>query len=407
MKVVGIVGEYNPFHCGHEYHLERAKAETGAQGSVAVISGNFTQRGEPAFWDKWTRAKAAVEAGVDLVIEIPFVFACNSAEYFAKGGVSLLDSLGIVNYIAFGSENGSLSELREAALFLNNESQDFKTSLQGFLKEGISYPLAREKAVSTIKGPGVAGVLREPNNILAVEYLKELLRLKSSIEPYTIKRKGSGYHERELNNSYPSATAIRQSIASGLEAFDLKGSVPDQAIKTLETPLFNYGDNFFMALKALILRLEAENLEAIVSAGEGLGNRLKHEIRSAESLDDLIYRLGTKRYTYTRIFRLLVHTLVGLYSDNMVEMNRMVENKELYVRVLAFNSTGASLLKDIKQANDSLPIFSKGKPDLRGFENLEPMINFDLRATDIYNSIMGLPIDRYCDEKQSPCFVQV
>ncbi|HML38127.1 MAG TPA: nucleotidyltransferase family protein, partial [Bacillota bacterium] len=212
MKVLGIIAEYNPFHNGHRYHLEESVKLTSPDFTVCVMSGDFTQRGEPAMADKWIRAAATVENGVDLVLELPFAFACNNAEFFAAGAVDILNRLGCVTHLSFGSEAGELSALSQAADYLAYEDDELKNTIREFADQGLSFPRARYEAVKMCRGEAYSDVLRSANNILAVEYLKQLRLMKSEIEPVTVKRYGTGYHDMGSYENIASATAIRHQV---------------------------------------------------------------------------------------------------------------------------------------------------------------------------------------------------
>jgi predicted nucleotidyltransferase len=217
MKTIGIVAEYNPFHNGHLYQLQASRGQTGADCAVVVMSGNYTQRGEPAIVDKWARAEMALHSGADLVIELPVAYAMGSAEYFAYGAVKLLDSLNAVNMICFGSEAGSIEKLSAAAAILADEPESYKSYLKDYLSKGLSFPAARQKAISsycknTYGKDDLSSLLKSPNNILGIEYLKALRRLKSNIVPMTIERVGNEYNQAELTGKMSSATSIRKTI---------------------------------------------------------------------------------------------------------------------------------------------------------------------------------------------------
>jgi len=235
MKVVGLITEYNPFHNGHLYHIQKALELTGADRVVVVMSGNYVQRGTPALMPKELRTKAALCNGASLVLELPLAYATGTAEQFAFGAVSILHKLGCIDTLCFGSECGNIEILQEIASILHSETDEYKTLLQQFLREGASFPVARSKALDTLyPGKNYKSILDHPNNILGIEYLKSLLRLKSTINPCTIKRSASEYHDTKLNASFSSATAIRQALISGDVAV-LKGHVPDNVYSLFET----------------------------------------------------------------------------------------------------------------------------------------------------------------------------
>lgn len=209
MNITAIISEYNPLHKGHLYHIETARKETNADFMIAIMSGNFVQRGTPAIVDKYIRAEAALKSGIDLVLELPVMYATASAEYFALGGVSLADTLGCVTHLSFGSECGNAEKMMETATLLLDEPEEMKAPLKEALKEGLSFPAARAKAVKTIR-PELADILEEPNNILGIEYCKAILKRKSRIQPHTICRRGQGYHSETTDESFASATGIRK-----------------------------------------------------------------------------------------------------------------------------------------------------------------------------------------------------
>ena len=261
MKIVGLITEYNPFHNGHLYHIQEALRATGADAAVAIMSGNYVQRGAPALMPKHLRARMALEAGVAAVIELPVWCACGSAEYFAAGAVSILDRLGCVDVICFGSECGDVSLLEKAARITAQEPEAYRGLLKEGLRDGLSFPRARQKALSLFLGDDRAGeVLAEPNNILGVEYIKAILQQKSSLGFCTIQRRESGYHDMELSDTYSSASAIRhhlrQADQSGIPA-QLEGQMPSPAIRTMKEAYHArypvYANDFSLLLKYHLL----------------------------------------------------------------------------------------------------------------------------------------------------------
>ncbi|MGO1820465.1 MAG: tRNA(Met) cytidine acetate ligase, partial [Senegalia sp. (in: firmicutes)] len=209
MKIVGLVTEYNPFHNGHKYHLERSKYETNCDYSIAIMSGNFVQRGEPAICDKWSRAKMAIDSGVDLVIELPTLYSTMSAEFFSYGAIKILDSLNSIDFISFGSETNDLKKLNSISKILAFEPLEFKYSLKKYLNEGNVFPKARSLALKEIlKDKDLDKIINNPNNILAIEYMKSLIKLKSTIKAHSIKRISSNYNDKNLTGEISSATAI-------------------------------------------------------------------------------------------------------------------------------------------------------------------------------------------------------
>ena len=393
MKVLGLVTEYNPFHFGHKYHLEHSKALTGAEYSISIMSGSFVQRGEPSLVDKWTKAKMAIDNGVDLVIELPFIFASQSAELFAYGSLCLLDSLNIVDYLSFGSELGDLHYLKAIADILVEEPSSYKKSLKEYLNLGNSYPVSRSNAIvdyynslySNVDTNKLQDVLKNPNNILAIEYLKALKVLNSSIEPVTIKRIGSAYGECSLNNKISSATGIRHALFSK-EISSIKGYVPDNTFHYLIDYInkynkFNTLDNYSQTIHYL-LNIDTKNiLKDIIDVETGLENRIVNASSIYKNSLDLVDEILTKRYTRTRIQRILVHLIMNLTEKNFRELSHHYPN---YIRVLGANDKGIYLLKNIKEKSN-IPIITKFAHYTK-YNNpyLDRIINFDKRATDLF-----------------------
>ena len=323
-KCVGITAEYNPFHNGHLYHLEQSKLATGAQISVAAMSGNFVQRGHMAICSKWERAEAAVKCGIDLVVEIPTVFACNSAPVFASAAVEILENLG-ADWISFGSESGNIEELKEISRAMNEKEPLIEKLVREKVKEGLSYPRARRDAVALILGDEKADLLDLPNNILAIEYLKRIQNAK----PVTVKRQGPGYNELEPCEDMASASAIRSMVKISKNVETL---TPEPSTEMLKKALHPSEDKIFQIICAKVLTSSREELDRVFAGGEGLGNKLKNEIRKASAYVQLIQRLKSKRYTRTRIERFISHVLLDIGAPDLYPN---------YIRALAFNKTGS------------------------------------------------------------------
>jgi len=419
MKIVGLITEYNPFHNGHKYHIEEAKRITGADYVIAVMSGNFVQRGIPAIIDKYQRAEMALLHGVDLVLELPVCYATASAEYFAHGAVSLLNKLGIVDCICFGSECGDINLLQEAANFLLNTPQAFENHLQSFIKEGLTYPAARLKALKHyLKEKHVSNadvlsqVLTEPNNILGIEYMKALLRLQSTIVPVTIKRISAHYHEETLgvkaaalvDTSSPfhksddtspqvisSATAIRKAIHNQVEDEqyfnEMQYSVPNEVYKLLQT---NYlktypitEDDFLSNILYKLLSEENNTLTEYVDITSDLADRLKNLSGYYSSFGELTKEVKTKNMTLTRINRAILHLLLNMKTRTFEEYNN--NGFTQYARVLGVKKNASHLLRKA-QKNQSLPIITKVS---KASSTLTPlalqMLKEDIFAAHLYN----------------------
>ena len=384
--ILGIVSEYNPFHNGHLRHLNYSKEVTKSTFSVAVMSGNFTQRGDTALVDKWTRAEMALKAGVDLVIELPTVYATSSAENFAEGAIKILNALGVVDYVSFGSEIGELSPLNEIAEILYKEPKEFSSLITRQLKSGLSYPKARELAISMYFGSSkkFTDILENPNNVLGIEYLKAIKKLKSPIIPLTMKRDYSDYNSKKIKNGIASSTAIRTMIEHNK---NIHYVVPYETYELMEEQI-NLGHivpNLAVFEKQIIYNLRKMSVQEIANlpdVTEGLEYRIKEAANISNSLDTLISHIKTKRYTLTRIQRILVHSLLGITAKDINASKKVVP----YIRILGFNKHGKRIISAIAANNPNLKIIVSLKKFMENNSNstLRTMISKDILATNIY-----------------------
>jgi predicted nucleotidyltransferase len=455
MNILGLIVEYNPFHNGHLFHLNESKKKTNSTHTIAVMSGNFLQRGEPAILDKHTRAEMAVRAGVDLVVELPTLYACQSAELFSQGAITTLNSLNCVNSICFGSEVGDIGILYTIADILSSEPLEFKTFLKSYLDLGMLFPVARSKAlidyIGQIKSDDnhtgeeaayfskyntflddvddIEKVLNNPNNILGIEYIKRLIKLNSSIKPQTIKRIQSEYNSTEITGNISSATAIRNKLKnncifdsnSNKSAFvsnsnnffnsnnkstgesgnisavyykdnldTLIDTMPSTSYKILKDKLeenipLMYDEMFFDSLKTSVFR-DKNRLSDFFEVNEGIENKIYTEAFSAINTYNLVNSVKSKRYTMTKVKRILNNILLGITKDE-IKIAKEIE-KMPYIRILAFNNKGREIIKEIKN-NSDINIINK-------FSNIEfflndPMfktlIESDIKASNIYNAV--------------------
>lgn len=398
MNICGIVAEYNPFHNGHVYHIEETKKVTECDGIVAIMSGNFIQRGVPALFDKWTRTKMALKNGVDMVIELPSYYATSSAEYFAQGSVALLDGLGVVKNISFGSNTTDIDALKRIANVLYLEPENYKKLLQSELKRGVSYPIARSNALKNFlkkeyDAKYIADILLDSNNILGIEYLKALLYSNSQIKPVVVERKGSTYNSTEVIDNICSATAIREL----LEKNDLKTVgevVPKDTFEVINTAILDgmspmFLKNYEKEILYVLRRCTTEELANIADVTEGIENLLKKATNEGMELENIIDILKTKRYTRTRIQRILLHTLLNVTKSD-------VENYKYnpqYIRVLGFNKTGEKILSQIHN-NSNLPVVTSVSKFLKNANpTSKKMLEKDIMATNIYT--LGYQIPKY------------
>lgn len=396
MKVVGMIVEYNPFHNGHLYHLEYSKKVTGADYSVAIMSGHFLQRGEPALFDKWTRAQMAVENGVDLVIELPTLYSCQSAELFANGAVKILDKLNVVDFLCFGSESGNIEVLKMISRVLNEEPELYTTILKAELSKGILFPKARSKALyeyirkeyyTDVDINELEDILLNPNNILGIEYIKSIFKHKSNIIPVTIERKSAHYNSIEFFDGICSASAIRESLKKVSDLECIKDYIPKptyQIMKDIRQSGFNplFVDDFYEFLIFNIIS-NTEGLSSIFEIKEGLENKIINNALKFDKYEDFLHSIKSKRYTLTSIKRVFNNIVLNINKDKVLKSKEDVEN--IYMRILAFNDNGRNLISKIKK-NSDIDIINK----LGRKKNINYILNQDIKATDIYNTLYYL-----------------
>jgi predicted nucleotidyltransferase len=394
MKVVGLITEYNPFHNGHEHHLLEAKRITGADYVVVVMSGDFTQRGAPALIDKYSRTQMALKCGADLVFELPVCYSTASAEFFALGAVSLLDKLGIVDEICFGSECGDTKILSQIARILIDEPQEYKLILNHELKKGVTYPVARMEAIKSLYPDIDSTILSSPNNILGIEYIKAILRIGSSIKPITITRKLAGYHDEDLTEitgpTISSATAIRKSLDDTSDLDNLKNHIPKEVYKILNN---NYKKTFpikekdFSLLLNYKLMQETEiSLLNYIDVTNDLANRILSFNFVGSTFSSLSLNIKSKQWTLTRVNRVLFHILLNLYMDNFKQYNQ--NGYTQYARILGFKKSSSSLLRAITK-NEGIPVITKLADAKHSLTNLGlVMLQEDIFATHLYNQVV-------------------
>ena len=384
--ILGIVSEYNPFHNGHVHHLQVSKQLTKTDFSVAVMSGNFVQRGDTALVDKWTRTEMALRAGVDLVIELPTVYALSSAENFADGAVKILNSLGVVDYISFGSEIGEITPLTEVANVLYKEPKEFSSLITAQLRSGLSYPRAREIALTQFFGSSkkYSDIVSNPNNILGVEYLKSLKRHRSHIKPLTIKRDYSDYNSTKEKNGIASATAIRTMIKNKKNVHYV---VPYETYELLDECISSGKIVPSLAVfeKEIIYTLRKMSLSEIAAlpdVSEGLENKIKFAANNFNTLEELITNIKSKRYTQSRIQRILLYALLNISQKDINASKRVTP----YIRVLGFNKPGKRIISAIAAANPKLKIIVSVKRFMEESNDstLRNMISKDIFATNVY-----------------------
>lgn len=404
MNIVGLITEYNPFHNGHFYHIQEAKRRTGADAVVVIMSGDYVQRGTPALLPKQLRAKAALLSGADLILELPVCFSTGSAEFFAMGAVSILEQLGCVRSICFGSECADLQMLKTIAELFVQEPAEYRVFLSRELKKGTSYPAARQLALSSyLKSDEAGQILEHPNNTLGIEYLKALCRLNSKILPYTIRRKGSGYHDKEVNEGhYSSASAIRQMLLEPSAFLPGKQTMPAKtqaglnaqvppAMSQLLTESYGqrypvYANDFSLLLKYQLLRGTKEDFLSYMDLSEDLANRILNRKNRFTSFEDFCRLLKTKEMTHARISRCLLHILLGITKEDMETYKH--EGFGQYARILGFRKDRTDILSYVKAAS-SIPLVTKLTQTRELSSTALHMLEQDIFASDLYESVIA------------------
>lgn len=361
MKVVGIVAEYNPFHNGHKYQLDKVRQETGADYIIVAMSGNFLQRGIPALCDKFTRTEMALKCGADLVIEIPTLWATASAEYYAHAGVALLAATGVVTHLAFGAETDDLKSLLEVASILKEEPDVYRAVLANSIRSGNAFPVARKNALTTslphFTEEKLDELLDNPNNILALEYLKAM---PDSIEPILIKREGAGYHDTEIDTELPSASAIREALFSEADLDAIADAMPQESFALLKNAyrcnqLITTND-FSESLGYCLLSQASYGFASYADCNQDFSNKIKNALNDYVRFEDFINTLKTKDMTYTRINRCLLHILLDIKQTDYT-IGRAIGFAP-YLRILGFKNISSKLLSEIKR-EATAPLISK------------------------------------------------
>ena len=361
METIGIIAEYNPFHNGHLYHLNTIKEMYPDSTIVLVMNGNFTERGDVSIIDKWKKTKIAINLGIDLVIELPYPFATQSADHFAYGAVTLLEKLN-VDKLVFGSESNNIEDLKLIAK-TQIENDEFEKLVKIYSKMGKNYPTALSCALEDLTGKKI----ETPNDLLGISYIKAILENKYKIKPETIKRTND-YHSTELDNEISSATSIREALKNNQ---NIDNQVPKETKNELNN--LHFIDDYFNILKYKIIT--EKDLSIYQTVDEGIDNLLKKEITNCNSYDELIKKVKSKRYTYNKISRMLIHILCNFTKE---KANNFREIK--YIRILGLNKKGRDYLNTIKK-EINIPIISKITREK------DEMLEFEIETTKIYDII--------------------
>ena len=391
-RVLGIIAEYNPFHNGHMYHLQKAKEQSGAQYCICVMSGNFVQRGNTSIVNKWKKAEMALLNGVDLVIELPTIYSVASAEGFSLGAIKLLNNLKIVDAISFGTETSDFAALNNISSIVNEEPMKYKSILNSELKKGLSFPKARENALMLYLNDNKRydNILNTPNNILAIEYLKALKKIKSTIQPIPVKREKVYYNDNVIVDEFASATAIRK-LLKNEEFSEIRKVVPKSTYQILkkETELGNVVLDLSRYEKEIIYnlrRMTVSEIAELPDVNEGLEHSLKNAANYSNDITNLINIVKTKRYTVTRIQRILICALLGITKRDV----GMAKKTEPYIRVLGFNEKGKELISRINKQNPKATVITSVKKfqdknnNNKNSKIYKRLLDIDIFSTNVY-----------------------
>ncbi|MDD4211243.1 MAG: nucleotidyltransferase family protein [Clostridia bacterium] len=399
MKLAAIICEYNPLHNGHLHQMQQTKLMTGADGILCIMSGNFTQRAESTIIDKYARAKIAILCGADIVVGLPTPYSTNNAEVFGLAAVKIANSFKNVKWLSFGMEEPNLNLLDELANFFVKEADDYKLILKEFLKSGLSFNESRIKAVeSFINNKKISfsdnkkalELLTMPNNILALEYVKSLKQISSNILPVAIKRVGSNYTDKQLQNTYSSATAIRKTI---FENFDLKKaslSLPKYSYIELKNYITKNGLINAQKLNELVLykmrTTDKQQLKQLYNMGEGLENRLKSVALSTQNAKEFIEEIQTRRYKNSRINSILLNAVLNINKSVVIKIYKV--QKLPFIKVLAINTSNKQLLSELK-CSSKLILRKNDIKSLKQTTFTKELIEAENNANAVYNLLIG------------------
>ncbi len=374
MKICATVAEYNPFHNGHLKHLNYVKGNLSAEKTIVIMSGNFTQRGEPAVSDKFTRARWVILAGADIVVELPTVFATANAEIFAKGAVKILNDLGVVDGLCFGVESGNCDDYVKLATALNNESKEFKKLLKSYLGQGQSFVKAKFSAIKDLGGEYDENLLSSPNNILGIEYTRAILNLSADMDIYPMLRTGN-HNDKKLRRKFTSASSIRE-VLNAKNLKKIKGVVP----RFVYTDLGKINTAFDHMIMCALISANTKDMAKILDCSEGLENRIKALSKDNKNLSILVDKCTTKRYTSSRIKRILLSNLLGIEEKFIFDCL----SSPLYAKVLAVKKQSMDIISELAK-NSKIPLLTRKSDTVNLSKTALACYNKDVLACELYS----------------------
>lgn len=384
MKVLGIIAEYNPMHTGHIYHINEAKKLTNSDYVVAIMSGSFTEQGNIALIDKFTRAKLAIKNGIDLVIELPSIFAVSDAGNFASKAIQILNGLNIIDCICFGAENDNILLFNKITDILIKKDNQIWEDIREELKKGNSFAKARNSVLANYLDKEEIKLINSPNNILALEYLKKLKLTNSSIVPYAILR-NNDFNDDKLNENYTSSTSIRNALEKNINVQILKKYLTQDVYNYIQTSRLLFNKDFFEILKYKIISMNIDEIKNINGVNEGIENKIKKEIIDVYSYEDYIFKLKSKRYELSKIKRILINILLNITK---IDFDKLKSEDANYAHILAFNHNKKELLSNLAN-NSKIPVLtSLNKKNISILNSKQiKLLNFDIYSSNIYSNL--------------------
>lgn len=382
MKVLGVIVEYNPMHTGHIYHIQKAKQVTNSDYVIAIMSGSFTQQGNIAITDKFTRAKQAIQNGIDMVIELPSIYAISDSGNFAKGAIEILNKLNVVDYLCFGAETDNLDLFTKAADVLIKYDKNIWNEIRLELKKGISFANARNNVLKNYLSGDKLKLINSPNNILGIEYTKNLKLSNSNIVPYSILRENN-FNDTNLSTKYTSSTSIRKVLEENTDVDTLKDYLTPDVYSNLTTSNILFNKDIFNILKYKIISMTAQQISKINGVTEGLENKIKKEMIDSYNYEDYIFKLKSKRYELSKIKRIVINILLDIKKE---DFEILKQNPISYAHVLAFNHEKKDLLSLVSK-NSKIPLITSinDKSILKLDKFNLKLINTDIYASNIHS----------------------